>query len=76
MNQTHEGYSVAEKLNYIEKSYCMYKLGHPPPPKCVLRHMEISLSSQSFRLPSIEKERSSLAQTQAHTVTAPAICSR
>lgn len=38
--------------------------------------MEISLSSLGFQLSSTEKESSSLAQGQAHTVVPSALCSR
>lgn len=74
--QTNEDCSVAKPLNYTEKCYWVYKVGKNPHQKCIPRNMEISLASLDFQLSSIEKESSSLAQGQTHTVVASAISSR
>lgn len=61
---------------YREKLLSVQGRKKTPHQKWVLRHMEVSLSSLGFQLSSTEKERSSLAQGQARTAVALAICSR
>lgn len=70
--------SMEEALNCGDKSFWVQNVGKKkcPHQRCALRHMEISLSSLGFQLFSTEKESSSLAQGQAHTVVPSALCSR